>query len=168
VREGLALDITRTGQCRGGFKQYLSEGWLSSFEYDGKNYGIPTDAVSKYFYYDKAFFAEHKLAIPTTFGGLLGLCKSIRAIDPQLVPWPAGQFGALEAQSRHHHAERACARRRCNCCGLRADRARRPALHEPGYVEAWQKVVDLKEAGCFQDAPNATSPEAAARCSPRR
>ena len=30
----------------------------------------------------------------------------------------------------------------------------------PGYVEAWQKVVDLKEAGCFQDAPNATSPEA--------
>jgi raffinose/stachyose/melibiose transport system substrate-binding protein len=30
----------------------------------------------------------------------------------------------------------------------------------PGYVDAWQKVVDLKEAGCFQDAPNATSPEA--------
>ena len=29
------------------------EGWLSSFEYDGKNYGIPTDAVSKYFYYNK-------------------------------------------------------------------------------------------------------------------
>ena len=30
----------------------------------------------------------------------------------------------------------------------------------PGYVEAWQKVLDLKDAGCFQDAPNATSPEA--------
>ena len=30
----------------------------------------------------------------------------------------------------------------------------------PGYVEAWQKVVDLKDAGCFQDAPNATAPEA--------
>ena len=30
----------------------------------------------------------------------------------------------------------------------------------PGYVEAWQKVLDLKEAGCWQDAPNATSPEA--------
>src|ERR1700754_4664582 len=30
----------------------------------------------------------------------------------------------------------------------------------PGYVEAWQKVLDLKDAGCFHDAPNATSPEA--------
>ncbi|MBZ0325351.1 MAG: SDR family oxidoreductase, partial [Alphaproteobacteria bacterium] len=30
----------------------------------------------------------------------------------------------------------------------------------PGYVEAWQKVLDMKDAGCFQDAPNATSPEA--------
>ena len=58
VRDGLALDITEYGSAPGGFKQYLSEGWLSSFEYDGKNYGIPTDAVSKYFYYDKAFFAD--------------------------------------------------------------------------------------------------------------
>ena len=31
---------------------------------------------------------------------------------------------------------------------------------DPGYVEAWQKVLDLKNAGCWQDAPNATSPEA--------
>ena len=29
----------------------------------------------------------------------------------------------------------------------------------PAYVEAWQKVVDLQDAGCFQDAPNATAPE---------
>ena len=67
VRDGLALDITQYGSAPGGFKQYLSEGWLSSFEYDGKNYGIPTDAVSKYFYYDKAFFADNKLEVPTTF-----------------------------------------------------------------------------------------------------
>ena len=30
---------------------------------------------------------------------------------------------------------------------------------DPGYVTAWQKVLDLKNAGCWQDAPNATSPE---------
>ena len=61
VREGLALDITHLGDAEGGFQQNLSESWQSSFMYDGKNYGIPTDAVSKYFYYDKAFFAEHNL-----------------------------------------------------------------------------------------------------------
>ena len=48
VREGLALDITEYGDAPGGFKEHLSEGWLSSFAYDGKNYGVPTDAVSKY------------------------------------------------------------------------------------------------------------------------
>ena len=34
---------------------------------------------------------------------------------------------------------------------------------DPGYVEAWNKVLDMQKAGCFQDAPNATSPEAIAR-----
>ena len=29
----------------------------------------------------------------------------------------------------------------------------------PAYVEAWQKVVDLQDAGCFQDAPNDTHPD---------
>ena len=38
---------------------------------------------------------------------------------------------------------------------------------DPGYVDAWQKVLDLQKAGCFQDAPNATSPEATRPCSRR-
>ena len=103
---------------------------------DGKNYGIPTDAVSKYFYYDKAFFAEHKLEIADD------VRRAARAVqgdpghrsgDRSLA---AGQLGALEAQPRHHHAERARARRRGDRCGLRADRARRPALHQPGLCRS--------------------------------
>jgi raffinose/stachyose/melibiose transport system substrate-binding protein len=27
---------------------------------------------------------------------------------------------------------------------------------DPGYIDAWSKVLDLQKAGCFQDAPNAT------------
>ena len=53
VRDGLALDISELGNMEGGFRHSLSDGWQASFMFDGKNYGIPTDAVSKYFYYNK-------------------------------------------------------------------------------------------------------------------
>ena len=32
VRDGLALDITEYGGAEGGFKQYLCDGWLVSFD----------------------------------------------------------------------------------------------------------------------------------------
>jgi raffinose/stachyose/melibiose transport system substrate-binding protein len=160
VRDGLALDITQYGSVPGGFKQYLSEGWLSSFEYDGKNYGIPTDAVSKYFYYDKAFFADNKLEIPTTFDGLLGLCKAIRAVDPAIVPWPLGN----SERWKLNHVITMLNERVLGAEATAADYALTAPddqlFTNPGYVDAWQKVVDLKDAGCFQDAPNATAPEA--------
>jgi raffinose/stachyose/melibiose transport system substrate-binding protein len=160
VRDGLALDITQYGSAPGGFKQYLSEAWLSSFEYDGKNYGIPTDAVSKYFYYDKAFFADNKLEVPTTFEGLLGLCKAIRAVDPAIVPWPLGN----SERWKLNHVITMLNQRVLGAEATAADYALTAPddklFADPGYVQAWQKVVDLKEAGCFQDAPNATAPEA--------
>jgi raffinose/stachyose/melibiose transport system substrate-binding protein len=160
VRDGLALDITEYGAAAGGFKEHLSEGWLSSFSYDGKNYGVPTDAVSKYFYYDKAFFADNNLMPPTTFTGLLDLCKAIRAIDPAIVPWPLGN----SERWKLNHVITMLNERVLGLEAMQADyslSAPDDQLYtNPGYVEAWQKVVDLKEAGCFQDAPNATSPEA--------
>ena len=160
VRDGLALDITDFGSKPGGFKEFLSEGWQSSFMYDGKNYGVPTDAVSKYFYYDKAFFAAHNLTPPTTFEGLLGLCKAIRAVDPALVPWPLGN----SERWKLNHVITMLNERVLGLGAMAADYALTAPddqlFTNPGYVEAWQKVVDLKDAGCFQDAPNATSPEA--------
>ena len=54
VREGLALDITDLGNAEGGFRHSLSDSWQSHFMYQGRNYGVPTDAVSKFFYYDKS------------------------------------------------------------------------------------------------------------------
>jgi raffinose/stachyose/melibiose transport system substrate-binding protein len=160
VRDGLALDITQYGDAEGGFKKYLSQGWLSSFEYQGKNYGIPTDAVSKYFYYDIGFFAEHNLTPPTTFGGLLDLCKAIRAVDPSIVPWPLGN----SERWKLNHVITMLNERVNGLEAMAADYALTAPddqlFTSPGYVEAWQKVVDLKDAGCFQDAPNATAPEA--------
>jgi raffinose/stachyose/melibiose transport system substrate-binding protein len=157
VRDSLALDLT---DMDSGFKDYLSDSWLSSFAYDGRIYGVPTDAASKYFYYDPAFFTEHDLTPPTTFDGLLQLCGQIRAIDPEIVPWPLGN----SERWKLNHVITMLNERVMGQAATAADYDLSAPADElfanPGYVEAWQKVVDLKEAGCFQDAPNATSPEA--------
>jgi raffinose/stachyose/melibiose transport system substrate-binding protein len=155
VRDGLALDISGAP-----FEDALSEGWKSSFTYDGKRYGVPTDAVSKYFYYDKQFWADNKLPTPTTFNGLVDLCKAIRAVDPSIVPWPLGN----SERWKLNHVITMLNQRVLGSEATAADYALTAPDDQlyanPGYVEAWQKVLDLKEAGCFQDAPNATSPEA--------
>lgn len=160
VRDGLALDITDLGNEPGGFKHSLGEGWQASFMYDGRNYGIPTDAVSKYFYYDKAFFSDNNLKPATTFSGFLQLCRDIRSIDASIVPWPLGN----SERWKLNHVITMLNERVLGQDATAADYALSASDDElftnPGYVEAWQKVVDLQDAGCIQDAPNATSPEA--------
>ena len=159
ARDGLALDITDLGKGPTGFESELSPGWLSSFQYNGKYYGAPTDAVSKYFYYNKKFFAEHSLQPPADFDGLLGLCQAIRKIDPNLVPLPLGN----SERWKLNHYITMLNERVLGAEGTAADYALSneadKLFTDPGYVTAWQKVLDLKNAGCWQDAPNATSPE---------
>jgi raffinose/stachyose/melibiose transport system substrate-binding protein len=160
VRDGLALDITDLGKQPGGFASELSPGWLSAFEFDGKYYGVPTDAVSKYFYYNKTFFAKNNLKPPADFDDLVGLCKKVREIDPNMVPLPLGNS---ERWKLNHYITMFNER----VMGLDAlakdydlSNAEDKLFTDPGYIEAWNKVLDLQKAGCFQDAPNATSPEA--------
>lgn len=159
VADGLALDITELGDRPGGFKHSLSEGWQAAMIYDGRNFGIPTNAVSKYFYYNVPWFAEHDLTPPTTFEGLLQLCRDIRAIDASIVPWPLGN----SERWKLNHVITMLNERVLGLEAMAADydlSAPDDELYaNPGYVEAWQKVLDLQEAGCWQDAPNATSPE---------
>lgn len=161
ARDGLALDITDLGNAPGGFKSLISEGWQQSFVVNGRNYGVPMEAVTKYVYYNKSFFAEHDLKPAKTFDELTGLCKAIRQIDPSMVPMPMGNS---ERWTLIHYIT-VLNERVLGSEATAADYAlTAPAdqlFTNPGYVEAWQKVLDLKAAGCFEDAPNATSPEAA-------
>ena len=160
VRDGLALDITELGGAEGGFKQYLSDVWQSSLMYDGRNYGVPTDAVSKYFYYDKAFFADNGLTPPETFDGLLQLCRDIRAIDPSIVPWPLGNSERWKVNHVITMLNQRIVGEEATAPDYALTAPDDELFTDPGYADAWQKVLDLKDAGCFQEAPNATSPEA--------
>lgn len=159
VRDGLVLDITDLAMQPGQFGTTLSQSWLDTFSVDGRIFGAPTDAVTKYFYYDTAFFADNNLSVPTTFEGLLGLCRDIRAIDPDIVPIPLGN----SERWKMNHYITVLNERVMGNDALRADYALTAPdddlFTNPGYVTAWEKVLDLQEAGCFQDAPNATSPE---------
>ncbi|MDA8586966.1 ABC transporter substrate-binding protein [Rhodobacteraceae bacterium] len=158
VRDGLAADISAYGAS--GYAKTVGEGWLSSFAFDGANYGVPTDAVSKYFYYDPAFFSDNDLSVPETFDEFLATCQAIRTIDSSIVPWPLGN----SERWKLNHVITMLNQRVLGLDALAADYALTAPDDElftnPGYVEAWQKVVDMQDAGCFQDAPNATSPEA--------
>jgi raffinose/stachyose/melibiose transport system substrate-binding protein len=160
AREGLALDISELGKKDGGFRNMLSPSWQASFMVDGRNYGIPTDAITKYFYYNKDFFAQNDLSPPETFGELLNLCKAIRKVDARIVPMPLGN----SERWKLNHFITLLDERVMGIDGTAADYALTASADElftdPGYVTAWQKILDLKEAGCFQNAPNATSPEA--------
>ncbi len=159
VRDGLALDITDLANEPGQFGTVLSQSWIDTFSVDGRIYGAPTDAVTKYFYYDTAFFADNNLTVPATFNELLTLCGAIRAVDPEIVPIPLGN----SERWKMNHYITVLNERVMGNDALRADynlSAADDALFaNPGYVTAWEKVLEMQAAGCFQDAPNATSPE---------
>lgn len=159
IRDGLVLDLTEGATADGQFGTTLSEGWLGAFSRDGKIYGAPANAVSKYFYYNTGFFAEHGLKPPSSFGGLLQLCRDIRAIDPEIVPLPLGN----SQRWKMNHYITVINERVMGNDALRADYALTAPddqlFTNPAYATAWEKVLELQQAGCFQDAPNATTPE---------
>ncbi len=158
ARAGLALDLTPYADMEGGYGNFISKGWQDAGAVDGKIYGVANKAVSKYFYYDPAFFDQHNLSVPTTFGELIDTCKSIKAIDPSIVPWPMGN----SERWKLNHVITMLNQRVVGAENTKADYALTAPDDElftnPKYVEAWEKVVELNE-NCFNDAPNATNPE---------
>ena len=103
---------------------------------------------------------EHSSTPPTPFDELLGLCKKVREIDPNTVPIPLGN----SERWKLNHYITMFNERVLGADGTAADYAltapEDQLFTNPGYVEAWQKVIDMKDTGCWQDAPNATAPEA--------
>lgn len=159
ARAGLAMDITDIGAKEGNYRNLLSEAWQQAFAVDGRQYGVPVDAVSKYFYYNTRFFAEHQLQVPATFDELLGLCGKVREIDAEMVPLPLGN----SERWKLNHLITVINERVLGLDALRADYALQAPDDElfvnPDYEKAWEQVLAMQSANCFQDAPNATSPE---------
>ena len=53
---------------------------------DGKMYSLPLSKSTEVLYYNKTFFDEHKLTVPTTWDEMEAVCKKIKEIDPDSIP----------------------------------------------------------------------------------
>ena len=159
ARSGLALDITPYANVEGGYGNYISEGLSNTTAVNGKIYGVPNTSVSKYFHYDPAFFEANSLTVPKTFDDLLSLCGAIRAIDSSIVPWPLGNSERWKLNHVITMLNQRVVGEENTAADYSLSASEDELFTNPAYVEAWQKVVDLQDAGCFQDAPNATAPD---------
>ena len=53
---------------------------------DGLMYSLPFSKSTEVLYYNKTFFNEHGLTVPTTWDELEALCAKIKEIDPESIP----------------------------------------------------------------------------------
>ena len=53
---------------------------------DGLMYSLPFSKSTEVLYYNKTFFNEHGLSVPTTWDELEALCAKIKEIDPESIP----------------------------------------------------------------------------------
>ena len=53
---------------------------------DGKTYLIPIAKSTEVLYYNKTFFEEHNLTVPTTWDEMEETCKKIKEIEPGCIP----------------------------------------------------------------------------------
>ena len=53
---------------------------------DGLMYSMPLSKSTEVLYYNKTFFMEHDLKVPTTWDELEDVCAKIKAIDPNSIP----------------------------------------------------------------------------------
>ena len=63
---------------------YYEEG--KQFDAEGTMYTIPLSKSTEVLYYNKTFFDQHNLSVPTTWNEMETLCEAIKAIDPTAVP----------------------------------------------------------------------------------
>ena len=53
---------------------------------DGLMYTMPLSKSTEVLYYNKTFFDEHNLTVPTTWEEMEAVCAAIKAIDPNSIP----------------------------------------------------------------------------------
>ena len=53
---------------------------------DGKMYSLPLSKSTEVLYYNKTFFEEHDLVVPTTWDEMEEVCRQIKALEPTCIP----------------------------------------------------------------------------------
>ncbi|MBQ8408092.1 MAG: extracellular solute-binding protein [Clostridia bacterium] len=75
-----------------GFTQAQIDDFIDAYYEEGKQFGdgfmytLPMSKSTEVLYYNKTFFAEHNLQVPTTWDELEEVCAKILEIDPNCIP----------------------------------------------------------------------------------
>ena len=75
-----------------GLSQEQIDNFIDAFYEEGRTYGndtmytLPMSKVTEVLYYNKTFFEEHALNVPTTWDELEKICAYIKKIDPDCIP----------------------------------------------------------------------------------
>ena len=84
VIEGTNEVMGLTAEQKADFiESYYNEGLAYG---DGKMYTLPMSKSTDVLYYNKTFFNEHGLKVPTTWDEMWAVCEQILAIDPDCYP----------------------------------------------------------------------------------
>ncbi len=75
-----------------GLTQEQKDDFIQGYYNEGKSFGdglmytMPLSKSTEVLYYNKTFFDEHNIEVPTTWDELEAVCKKIKEIDPDCVP----------------------------------------------------------------------------------
>ena len=75
-----------------GLTQAQKDDFIQGYYNEGKQFGdefmytMPLSKSTEVLYYNKTFFDEHNLTLPTTWDEMEALCRQIKAIDPTCIP----------------------------------------------------------------------------------
>lgn len=158
VTDGQIIDLTAYAE-QDGWGESLSRASVEAFRLNGNLYGAPYSQETKYFFYNEALFADEGLTPPATFTELLELCGTLQ--ERGHIPiafgnserWPGVHYLSIFNQKVVGEA----VTERDYSLASSADEL----FTDPGYAEAFQRLLDMQDAGCFNDAVNAISPEIA-------
>jgi len=158
LREGHLLDLTSYAEQYGWYDT-INPSALDAFTFDGALYAAPYSLEAKYMYYNQNIFEEQGLEVPQTFDELLGICRSLReaGITPMAFGnqerWEGGHYLTIFNQKVVGEEQIA----KDYSLAVPADEL----FTDPGYAEAFQRLLDMQDAGCFADAVNSTTPDIA-------
>jgi len=83
--EGNKTVLGLTAEQKADFIEgYYKEG--AAFDKRGTMYTLPMSKSTEALYYNKTFFEEHDLKVPTTWEEMEQVCADIKAIDPECTP----------------------------------------------------------------------------------
>lgn len=158
AREGHLLDLTPYA-AQYQWPEQISPAMLSAFTVNDVLYGAPYSQEAKYFYYHLDLFDQLGLTVPATFDELLTMCGTIR--DAGMTPLAFGNQERWEGVHYMTIFNQKMAGEDTIAADYSLTSAPEELFTDPGYVEAFNQLLAMQDAGCFIDAVNSTTPDAA-------